>query len=393
MTRRVTVAERRRRLAVRHHLDAPGPSLERVAEGLLGYHASDPASVYLAALARRPTLTIGEMEDALYERRSLLKILGMRRTMFAVPPMLATTIDAACTRALSAVQHRRLARLVEGAGVAVDGHAWIASATEKTLENLRSHGEGTAREMATRVPELSPRVLMGENSVWATEVGLASRLLFLLAVDGKIIRARPLGTWLSSQYRWAAFDEWSPGTLQAMEAPAARAALIARWLRSYGPGTMEDLAWWSGLSRRSVADALVAAGAIEVHLEDGIGWLMPDDLDEASAVREPWVALLPALDSTTMGWRRRSWYLDPAIAPRLFDVNGNAGPTVWASGRVVGGWGQRRDGTVAFALLDTVTTATRSLIDARANQLTEWLGGLVVTPRFRTPLEREIAVG
>ena len=75
---------------------------------------------------------------------------------------------------------------------------------------------------------------------------------------------------------------------------------------------------------------------------------------------EPWVALLPGLDPTTMGWKRRDWYLPPGHVPLLFDRNGNAGPAVWVDGRIVGGWVQRRNGEIATRLLDDVGREQRT---------------------------------
>ena len=66
---------------------------------------------------------------------------------------------------------------------------------------------------------------------------------------------------------------------------------------------------------------------------------------EAVEPVEPWVALLPGLDPTTMGWKERDWYLPDAGAD-TFDRMGNAGPTVWVDGRVVGGWAQAADGEI-----------------------------------------------
>ena len=58
---------------------------EAAAESMVGLHASDPATVYLAARARVRDFAHADLEDALYERRSLVRMLGMRRTMFVVP--------------------------------------------------------------------------------------------------------------------------------------------------------------------------------------------------------------------------------------------------------------------------------------------------------------------
>ncbi len=383
--------ERRLRLATRHHLARAGSTLEGISADLVGYHASDPASVYLSALARYPGLTIASMEDALYERRSLVKVLGMRRTMFVVPPLEAAIVDAACTRALALVQHRRLATTLVRQGVTADPVGLIARLSERIVADLKANGEATARELTRRLPELDIRLTLDGGSAWATEVGVASRLLFLLATDARIIRARPLGSWLSSQYRWAATEDWLKGALPSLGEAEARTELVKRWLRSYGPGTIEDLSWWTGLSKRAIRLALTGAGAVEVTLEGGPGWLLPDDVDEAHVDAQPWVAFLPALDPTVMGWRKRDWYLEPSMVPLLFDRNGNAGPTVWSNGRVVGGWGQRRDGSVAVELLAGVTAESRRRIASRARRLTDWFAGTVATPRFRTPTERAIA--
>jgi hypothetical protein len=89
-----------------------------------------------------------------------------------------------------------------------------------------------------------------------------------------------------------------------------------------------------------------------------------------------------------MGWKDRDWYLGSHRAT-LFDRNGNAGPTVWADGRVVGGWGQRRDGSIVVRLLDRVDAATTQRIEAERRRLDVWLEGGRVTARSRTPLELE----
>jgi hypothetical protein len=110
---------------------------------------------------------------------------------------------------------------------------------------------------------------------------------------------------------------------------------------------------------------------------------------------EPWAALLPGLDPTAMGWQQRDWYLAPALRPALFDRSGNVGPTVWWNGRVVGGWGQRPDGEIVWRLLDTegVGSEAEAAVAVEAERLRGWVGATRVTPRFRVPLEKELAGG
>ena len=94
-----------------------------------------------------------------------------------------------------------------------------------------------------------------------------------------------------------------------------------------------------------------------------------------------------------MGWQSRAWYLADDLRPQLFDRAGNVGPTVWWNGEVVGGWAQRGDGGIGLRLLRDVGREAASAIEAEVERWPAVLGTARVTPRFRTPLERELAEG
>ena len=135
--------------------------------------------------------------------------------------------------------------------------------------------------------------------------------------------------------------------------------------------------------------ALASINAVEVDLDDGeLGYLLPDDWEPVVAPA-PWVTLLPALDATTMGWKSRAWYLGPHRAA-LFDTNGNAGPTVWVDGHIVGGWAQRKTGEVVPRLLEDVGAEIRHAIDAEAGRLEAWIGPTRVNASFPTPVEVDL---
>jgi len=138
-----------------------------------------------------------------------------------------------------------------------------------------------------------------------------------------------------------------------------------------------------------VKRAVEKLGAVEVELDGATGLLLPDDLEPVPAA-EPWVALLPALDPTVMGWAGREWYLGEH-GRALFDRNGNAGPTIWCDGRIVGGWAHRRNGEVAYRLLEDIGADAAGAVATAAECLRAWIGDVRVTPRFRTPLERQLS--
>jgi hypothetical protein len=397
--RHIDGAERRRRLLVRHHLAAPASSafsVEEVARDLVGLHSSDPASVFLSARARLLPFAVADLEDALYERRSLLRMLAMRRTMFVVPLDLAPVLQAACTNALVGAEHRRLVSMLIEAGVATDVEAWIIRVEGETIAALRSAGEPLPAARLTKlVPDLALQFKTAVGKSYEGTVGVSTRLLFLLSTKGRIARGRPLGSWVSSQYRWAPMEDWV-GPLPELPAAAARAELVRRWLRAYGPGTLDDIAWWTKWTKADVRSALAAVGAVEVTTDTGDepaapAWVLAEDLEDTPPVGgAATIALLPSLDPTIMGWRHRTWYLS-AHRGALFDRNGNAGPTVWVGGRAVGAWSQRAGGEVVTRLLEDVSARDRRRVDAAARDLTVWMDGVRVTPRFTTPLERELS--
>jgi hypothetical protein len=387
--RGISVEERRARLGVRHRLAVPAKTVEQVAEALVALHSSDPVTVYLTAFARVARFAPTDLEDALYERKTLVRMLGMRRTLFVVALDVAAVMDEACTKLLAPAQRQRLVRALQEQGIAADGSTWVRRVSHRTLAALRIRGEAAAVELTKDVPELRRKLRFGEGRSWGGEVGLSTRILFLLATEGKIVRTRPRGTWVSGQYRWAELETWLGGRLATLGRAEASAELLRRWLRAFGPGTMVDIRWWTGWTVRQTNAALEAVRATEVDLEGGTGFVLPDD---AKATRRPrsWVRLLPGLDPTVMGWKERDWYLGEH-GPTLFDRNGNAGPTVWADGRVVGGWTQAAGGDVVVELLETVDQATEARLRRERERLEAWLGGTRIVPRFRTPFERALS--
>jgi hypothetical protein len=388
--RRFGVNERRARLGVRHHLAAGArTAVVEAARDLVGLHGTDPATVYLAARARMRDPQAAAVEQALYEDRTLVRILGMRRTMFVEPIELMGVVQAACTDAIAVQQRRLLIDMIGRAGLADDAPGWIEEVEKVAVKALEARGGGaTAAELAKDDPRLAQQIVLAQGKKYEGRQSVVSRILLLLAAEGRIVRGRPRGSWVSGQYRWSLVEAWLPDGVPAWSLEEAQAELVRRWLRGFGPATVADVKWWTGLPMGQVRRAVADTGAVEVDLDGIPGLALADDLDPVPPP-EPWAALLPALDPTTMGWAGRDFYLGPH-RPVLFDRNGNAGPTVWWDGHIVGGWAQRPSGELALRLLEDVGTDATAAIETEAARLTGWLGPIRVTPRFRTPLEREL---
>jgi Winged helix DNA-binding domain len=391
--RRFTVAERRARLAWRHCLAAPAASPAEAAASLVAVHGTDPSSVYLALLARLHGATLADVDAALYADRTLIRLLGMRRTVFVTTLDNAALIQAACAAAVAARERRKVLGWLAEAGLAgpAGAESWLAAAEQAALRALSARGEATAADLAGDDPRLGQQIVLARGTRFEGRQSVSSRVLFLLAAQGQAVRGRPRGGWTSHQYRWAPLTAWCPGGLAAWAPQDAAVELARRWLRACGPATPDDLAWWAGWTRTATRRVLTALNPAEADLDGVPGIVLPGDTGPPPPP-EPRAALLPGLDSTPMSWQQREWFLG-GHGPRLFDANGNAGPTLWWDGRVVGGWAQARSGEIVCRFLEDAGSDAVTAAEKEAERLSATLGRVRLTARTRgmTWLERELA--
>ncbi len=393
---RFDVAERRARLARRHALVEPLDDVASVTEAMVVLHATDPATVFLSALARLADPEVEQVTTALYVDRTVARVLAMRRTLFVARVGDLDMVERSSTDAVARTERKRLEGFLVDSGVADPGR-WLADARDEVIEVLDEADDGLpARSITARVPRLTTKLVMGSGTRNEVTAGATSRVLAVLANEGVLMRGRPAGNWTGRQYTWHLRHRWLPGDRDgggrdAVTAAEASAALVEAWLRRFGPATITDLRWWTGWTAAAVTTALAALDVVEVDLDGRPGLVLGDDV-EPEPDPGPWTGLLPSLDPTPMGWKERDWYLGPHQGP-LFDRNGNIGPTVWVDGRIVGGWAQRPDGEVVVRLLEDVGADHRAMIDADVERLHGALGPTVVKPSFPTPLQKELAAG
>ncbi|MFF2134321.1 winged helix DNA-binding domain-containing protein [Streptomyces sp. NPDC058193] len=384
---RIDDDQRRARLGRRHLLapSARAESVVTVADAVVALHSTDAATVHLSACARLSHPGVETVERALYEDVSLVRLLSMRNTLFTVSRAVAPSVDASNARPVAAKERSKLLKHLREDGNGLD-ERWLADAEQQTLAVLTARGRASGSELAAAVPALRTRITIFPGTKQETVQGVASRVIRVMAADGLIRRDRPRGSWTSSQFRWTAAEPWP-----ASDPAEARAEVARRWLLSYGPGTEADLKWWTGWGLRDTRAALASVGAEEVLLDNGaVALVGPGDL-AAEPPPEPWAALLPGLDPSGMGWADRDFQLPAGHRAALFDRAGNIGPTVWWNGGIVGGWAQRGDGELVWRLLSDVGRDASQLIEAEASRLAAWVGAARITPRFRTPLERELS--
>jgi hypothetical protein len=398
--RRISVTERRRWLGRRHGL-APGAASTTATDAarrILALHATDPGSVYLQVRARTVSVSPADLTAALYQDKSLVRLLAMRRTLFVVPIETAPVIQHGAADQVAARLRRDLVKRLAAdadhpAAQSGDPDGWLAEVADSVEAILDAEAPLAGAQLSAREPRLRSQIMYAQGKTYGGPVAITSPTLSWLSAAGRIIRGHAGPNWGSSRYEW-----WTPrGFLPPhgigpMPADEAQRELLRRWLATFAPATVEDIAWWTGWSLRDTRAVLSEVETVMVALddEDKPGLLLAEDADAQMPESEPWLAFLPSLDPTPMGYQRRGFYLSDGARKELFDTNGNIGPSVWLDGRIVGGWAQRPDGEVAYELFEDLGADVELMATAEAERVAAWHDGVTVTPRFPTPLLRRL---
>jgi hypothetical protein len=392
----ISVHERRRAMVRRHHLagDASGP--EAVTRAVIALHATDPASVYLSVLARSAASTLADVAEAMYGRRSLVRWMAMRRTLFVFGREDIPMIQAAVSTPLAAVLRTRLISQLRRNGtepsINGDVESWLDDLASRVEHALNKHGTATGAQLSTDEPQLKTSILVRAPSDRPQNV--TTSLLTLMSAEGRLVRGTPVGAWTSRLHRWEPIGRWWPDGLPTHDIGQAQQALAHRWLTRFGPATVEDLQWWAGWNKTTVRRALGTLPVAEIDLHGQPGITLRERHDEivdgtADDADRQIASLLPALDPTPMGWKHREW-LFGIDHQAVFDRAGNIGPTVWWNGEIIGSWAITADGDLRTRVLVDRGADATAAIGTAAAQLHQRLEGATITPAIRTHLERSI---
>jgi hypothetical protein len=302
----------------------------------------------------------------------------------------ARAAHAACTVKIAAAETKRFLGWLAATPSIIRPDRWLDEATDRIVGYLAAVGPAGTREIGLAMPELTVPVTVGKGTRQETTIAAHSRVLLIAALNGRLVRTTPQGSWTASNYAWDTAERWGLPDLTSGDPERGAAFLLMRVLDRFGPCTLEDLRWWTGWTLTTTRKALQNISATEVQLESGgTGWVPTGDI-QAEGESASWVALLPGLDPTTMGWKERAWYLDPDIAAHVFDRNGNAGPTIWVDGKVAGGWAQKPDGEIVFDIQRKLSPKQMTMLDDAASQLVEFVGDTRFRVRFPSPNQKRL---
>jgi hypothetical protein len=304
----LAVTRARSQLLVGERLPAVGEVVRRV----VGVQAQEPVAGALSIRVRSGGLTRADVDGALVEERSIVRLWAMRGTIHIVAAEDARWLVELLGPLGFTASHRRLGQLGVPEADRPRAVALIRSA-------LAEHGPLTRAELMTH---LAPAGI-------ATDGQAAAHLPALAALQGHVC----FGPTRGGKPTFVLRDDWLGCDLPEMPRDEALAELARRYARGYGPAEAEDFAAWSGLPLRDARAGWAAAGkAGSNHLD-------------TAAPEPPDVRLLPAFDTYLLGYRSRDFAVPDAHSRTVWPGGGIVRPTVVANGRAVGIW--RREGTAA----------------------------------------------
>ncbi len=295
----------------------------QVAERLLGLHAKRPQTPYLMLQARLPDFTPEQLDDLLYQQRALLRAHAMRGTVHMLPLSQYRLILTATAGQLDAM-YRRAFKYLNNKQTII----------EAILEAVRQQGALLIEEIRAALPlDVDKRDLY--------------HLVNYLCTNGVLVKSTVRGTWRNSVYRYELLADWQPNIPDSdLDTPTARAKLIEGYLTAYGPATMDDIVWWTGLTKMEVKKGMrsLAQNYVSAYFEalNDEAYLLQDDHKVLGAWRppdEPQITFLPSFDAYVIAYIKRKRLIDESYYDRIFKgVAGIIEPVILVNGRIIGTW-------------------------------------------------------
>lgn len=337
----------------------------QVVVSICGLHAQLMSSAELSVWARVENLEREEVQQALWEERSLVKTWAMRGTLHLLPSNEFPLWQAA----LSTYDH-----YLKGAWLRAYGMS--QPELEKLIETIGVVLNGsmlTREELARRVSQE-----IGSEDLPARLTGSWGSMLKPAAFRGELCFAPNAGR----NVRFTRPASWLPAALPVEPAEALR-EVTRRYLGAYGPATREDFArWWAGLSPAGALKAFKALGdkALPVDVEGAESWMLAGQLEDVTkATPQKSVSLLPAFDPYVIGAPRgQAHFLAAEAKARVYRPQGWISPVVLVNGRIVGIWKHEKKGSrieVAVDLFEKVPAWARRKVERETERLAVFLEG------------------
>jgi hypothetical protein len=228
-------------------------------------------------------------------------------------------------------------------GITADDISHCRDIALKTIETIRTAegGRGATREQLFAAFEEAGQVTKAQRGIHM--IGSLCQRAWL--VQGPMAGSNGRA---GVQQLFVAFDEWIKDS-RDLDRQEGIAELLFRYVRSHGPATVKDFAWWSQVPLAEARRALASIQDRLVELPFGgtSYWLSPETaalLDDGVPGSRALLAL-PGFDEFLLGYQDRSLVLAAEHAELVVPGrNGVFKRIIVAGGEVVGTWARTGNG-------------------------------------------------
>lgn len=354
----MTPARAMGRRLLRQHLAEPASDPVAVASRLGGVHAQVASGSALIVGVRTPASAAPDLDDALWQRRSLVKTWGMRGTLHLFPAV-------ELPMWVAAFRQRQWPRFTPAwekyHGVTPDDLRRITDAVGQVLPGRVLIRDELAAEIAAALgaPELDKKIRSGWG-VMLKPAAAGGLLCFGPDRERNVTFTDPR-SWLPD-VRW---DDVDPD--------AALREVVSRFLDTYGPASHEDFGRWWGTDAASARRIFAAHSdaMVRVDVDGRKAWLpaagAATDGDDAHGV-----LLLPGFDPYVVApISARAYSIPEGYVDRVSRTAGWISPVLVVDGVVRGVWTHERAGgmvTIEVTPFGRIAPATKKAATRHAQR-------------------------
>lgn len=327
--------------ARRHHLEARVPKQEmlRVVRELCGLHAQLLSSAELTLWARVEGVRQGELAEALWRKRTLVKTWAMRGTLHLFTPGDLPLWHGA----LSTYDHYLRPPWLRYFGISPAQIGALTEAIGEALLGRELTREELGKAVAAKLGDATLAAKLSQS--WGTILKPAAYLGKLCFARGEPPRVR-----FTSPVTWV-------GERKPLPPERALDTVVRRFLSTHGPAGQADFARWFGLRATHARLRLAKLELAELDVEGSRLFALPEDvpaLRRAKPVES--VRLLPAFDQFVVSASLHAERFMPRpLRPRVFRPQGWLSPVLFASGRMSGVWRAERKGKALAVAIEPFT--------------------------------------
>lgn len=374
----------------KHHLTPASKESDivKVVKDICALHATGAPIPYLSLWNRVKDFKKEQLNEELYEKKTLLKLFCMRNTWHIV------AVDQSPEFFKATLAPHGFEAQVKYLNKALEQSNLLARFTDrklreihrKILDILSKKGPLGARQITDLIPELQLRIPYSVDKPYAGHFRIGQRIISGMCFTGLLAQVNPKGSWKSRLYEYVPMKEWLPDlNLDSLNESEAKKRVVLHHLSSFGPATEEDVAWWIGLAKGETREIL---GVVNDQLErvriqglDGPFIVLRSDLDalERCESQEGQVNLLPNFDPYVMGYKNRLRFGPEENIKRAFFTRRTGGfveATILVDGRIVGIWDykEQKDATlIRLSLFEKVDRDVLAKINAEARALGKFI--------------------